>query len=359
MRKFIVLPLLVLLAACTERTAVGPDGDPGFVAAKGGTKGPPDKDKPPEPPPPANPAIAFNTYSPETGYCLRVMNDDGSNDARLICGSGVLSPSWSPEGGSLAFVKRWNNIEFPGEPELLRMDVTVDDDGVPVWSNQKVLATCAGDPAWSPVRVPALESKVVVAYPEAGYSENCHSNLLRYVTTNEVTNTNGTLYEADPGVRVSFPAWSPDAKKIAFVEVKKLPSGQNVWRINIISDLTAQMAIKVLDGPENLFTEIWDLDWSRGGDCLAFSAASAKKRRSKRHVYTLGLEAQPNSCNPGLTQIIEGGSGVAWSPDDKSLVVRSGGDLVKVNLENSSTETLRPGGFEQDWRRNPPLAPAQ
>ena len=36
MRKFIVLPLLVLLAACTERTAVGPDGDPGFVAAKGG-----------------------------------------------------------------------------------------------------------------------------------------------------------------------------------------------------------------------------------------------------------------------------------------------------------------------------------
>ena len=41
MRKFIVLPLLVLLAACTERTAVGPDGDPGFVAAKGGIPGPP------------------------------------------------------------------------------------------------------------------------------------------------------------------------------------------------------------------------------------------------------------------------------------------------------------------------------
>ena len=74
------------------------------------------------------------------------MNDDGSNDARLICGSGVLSPSWSPEGGSLAFVKRWNNIEFPGEPELLRMDVTVVDDGVPVLSNPEVLATCAGGP---------------------------------------------------------------------------------------------------------------------------------------------------------------------------------------------------------------------
>ena len=188
--------------------------------------------------------------------------------------------------------------------------------------------------------------------PKTGYSESCHSNLLRYVTTNGVTVTKGTLYAAaDPGVRVSFPAWSGDATKIAFVE-SQLLSGQNVWRINIL-DLALETVITVLDGPNYLFTEIWDLDWSRGGDCLAFSAASAKKRRSKRHVYTLGLEAQPNSCNPGLTQIIEGGSGVAWSPHDESLVVRSGGDLVKVNPMDSSTETLRPGGFEPDWRRNP------
>ncbi len=34
MRKFIVLPLLVLLAACTERTAVGPDGPDGPAFAK-------------------------------------------------------------------------------------------------------------------------------------------------------------------------------------------------------------------------------------------------------------------------------------------------------------------------------------
>ena len=124
-------------------------------------------EEPPEEPPVADPAIAFNTYGRETGYCLRVMNDDGSNDTRLICGSGVLSPSWSPDGGSFAFVKRWNDILVPGEPELWRMDIEVKD-GVPQITSASRLATCAGDPAWSPVDVPALESKVVVAYSEDG-----------------------------------------------------------------------------------------------------------------------------------------------------------------------------------------------
>lgn len=346
MRKFIVLPLLVLLAACTEHTTVGPDGDPGLVAAKGGTKGPPDKDKPPEEPPDpdADPAIAFNTYGRETGYCLRVMNDDGSNDTRLICGSGVLSPSWSPDGGSLAFVKRYDDIAGSGQPELWRMNVTVDVDGVPVWSDPKPLATCAGQPAWSPVAVGEVQ---VIAYAEAGYG--CQHNVLRYVTTDGNPPLGTLLYEAASGVWVSFPAWKGDATKIAFVETEFLDD-QNVWRIKIIHDLSTQTAVPVLDDPEHLFTEIWDLDWSRAGDCLAFSASSARKKRSKRHVYTLSV-GTTGPCASELTQIIEG-SGAAWSPDDESLVVKSGGDLVRVYLNDHRTETLRRGGFGPDWRRS-------
>ena len=348
MRKFIVLPLLVLLAACTERTAVGPDGDSGFVAAKGGTKGPP-KDEPPPPDEDAVPAIAFNTYGRETGYCLRVMNDDGSNDTRLICGSGVLSPSWSPDGGSFAFVKRWNDILVPGEPELWRMDIEVKD-GVPQITSASRLATCAGQPAWSPVPAPVAGVQVI-AYPEHGYSSKCRNNVLNYVTTDGGTPV--TLYTATVGVNVGFPAWSPDATKIAFVESRD-PDGSHGWRIQI-KDLSTLPITLVFDvaGELGEFWEIWDLDWSRGGDCLAFSAASAgNKRRSTRHVYTLRLsESDRNSCEPGLTQIIEG-SGVAWSPDDGSLVVTSGGELVRVSLSDYSTETLRKGGFHPDWRRS-------
>ena len=345
MRKFIVLPLLVLLAACTERTAVGPEGDPGFVAAKGGKKGPPTPEEPD-----ADPAIAFGTYDGRKngdGYCLRVMNDDGSNDTRLICGSGVLSPSWSPDGGSLAFVKRWY---VSGEYELWRMDVTADDHGVPVGSDTTLLATCAGQPAWSPVPAPVAGVQVI-AYPEHGYSSKCRNNVLNYVTTDGGTPV--TLYTATVGVNVGFPAWSPDATKIAFVESRD-PDGSHGWRIQI-KDLSTLPITLVFDGAGELgeFWEIWDLDWSRGGDCLAFSAASAgNKRRSTRHVYTLRLsESDRNSCEPGLTQIIEG-SGVAWSPDDGSLVVTSGGELVRVSLSDYSTETLRKGGFHPDWRRS-------
>ncbi|MCH7490429.1 MAG: hypothetical protein IID05_07010, partial [Gemmatimonadetes bacterium] len=166
--------------------------------------------------------------------------------------------------------------------------------------------------------------------------------------------TNDILYTAAQGVRVSFPAWKGDATKIAFVETEFLDD-QNVWRINILDLALETTVITVLDGPAYLFTEIWDLDWSRAGDCLAFSAGSASgKRRSSRHVYTLCdvSAVQGGSPGPVLTQIIEGGSGVAWSPDDLSLVVNSGGELVEVSLRDYSTETLRKGGFYLDWQRS-------
>ena len=353
MRKFIVLPLLVLLATCTEQTAVGPDGDPGFVAAKGGKKGPPTPEEPD-----ADPAIAFVTYDGRKkgdGYCLRVMNDDGSNDTRLICGSGsgVSSPSWSPDGGSLAFVKR-GDIAVPGEHELWRMDITGEVDGVPVWSDPERLATCAGQPAWSPV-----DEVQVIAYAEGGYS--CESNVLNYVTTDGGTPV--TLYTAAGGVRVSFPAWSPDATEIAFVELERLLSGQNVWRIKILHlpvPDTGPPTVDIVFEGEDQFTEIWDLDWSREGDRLAFTAWTAASGKGHvSHVYTLAVSQSDKGIWTGstLTQVIEGGFGVAWSPNDGSLVVKSGGDLVKVNLTDYAAETLRRGGFDPDWRRNPPPAP--
>ena len=356
MRKFIVLPLLVLLATCTEQTAVGPDGDAGFVAAKGGKKGPPTPEEPN-----ADPAIAFVTYDGRKkgdGYCLRVMNNDGSNDTRLICGSLVSYPSWSPDGRSLAF-ERTGTIG--GEHELWRMDITGDvDGGVPVWSEQGPLATCAGQPAWSPVN----NGVQVIAYIEASYSDNCHRNLLRYVTTGGGTPV--TLYTAAEGVSVSFPAWSPDASSIAFVELDK-GSGQNVWSIKILHlPVKDEPVVDIVFPGEDQFTEIWALDWSRSwkGDHLAFTAWTAASGKGHvSHVYTLAVSQPQGGTWEGgtLTQVIEGRFGVAWSPNDEFLVVKSGRDLVKVNLltDDYSTETLRPGGFEPDWRRrNPPPASA-
>lgn len=274
------------------------------------------------------------------------MNDDGSNDTRLICGSGggMILPSWSPDGTSLAFVNRETQYE------LWRMDVAVVD-GVPQVSIPPLkLATCAWDPAWSPVGVPSLGGKEVIAYQAIGQDENCRKDELRFVCADANDSCSGILHTTASGAAVRYPAWSPDATEIAFVEG---------WRIQIQDLSTDPWTVDKVFDSEGEFWEIWDLDWSRDGDCLTFSAASARsKRRSTRHVYTLSVsDAQPKSCEQGFTQIIEG-SGAAWSPDGGSLVVRISGDLVKINLTDYSTEMLRRGGFRADWRRHPPPLPA-
>ncbi len=362
MRKLAFIPLLALLAACTDRGPIGPgDQEAGdIVAAKGGIPGPPDKDKPPEEPPPAlpaDPAIAFNTYNAETGYCLRVMNDDGSNDTGLICGSGVLSPSWSPDGTSIAFTKRWYTAS--GHYELWRMDVRVVE-GVLVSSENGPLASPAGEPAWSPMKPPGFSSEII-AYPEAGFVDDVQRNFLRYICPEDGDDTcSGILYTAAEGVTVQFPAWSPDASSIAIVETETSESGPAVWRIKI-HDLNTTGAVTVFDGGDQ-FTEIWDLDWSRTGDRLAFAAgtASGKGRKGKgtQDVYTLGVsQGATGSWQRGtLTQVIEG-IGPSWSPHDAYLVVTSERNLVKINLiTDYATETLRQGGlsFNPDWRRDPP-----
>ena len=360
MRKLIVLPLLVLLAGCADQATVGPEGLDGgdVLAAKGGNHG-----KPPEEPPPANPdpAIAFNTYGRNTGYCVRVMNADGSNDTRLICGSGALYPSWSPpEGGSMsiAFTKRWGTIQNNGEYELWRLDATVVG-GVPQWSEVGPLATCAGEPAWSPGLVPALGVEVI-AYPEASYAENCRNNVLSYVPASGCGTepcAGALLHQAPLGVRVSAPTWSPDAASIAFiVQTPDETDPPGDWSIKILDIATPATSLVFPGGDQ--YREIWDLEWSRSngtGDRLAFSAAvpsgTGRKGRTTRYVYTLEVSRVGGSWTAGaLTQVIKG-TDAAWSPDNAKLLVNSGGDLVTVDLADYSTEMLRDGGFHPDWRR--------
>jgi len=94
--------------------------------------------------PPANPAIAYYTIGSQNRH-LKVMNEDGSNAVSVFQG-GVASPTWSPDGASLAF------DYLDG---VWAVDVAVVD-GTPRGSNLRVLmASCDNgnllcQPAWSP-----------------------------------------------------------------------------------------------------------------------------------------------------------------------------------------------------------------
>ncbi|KPK77108.1 MAG: hypothetical protein AMS25_16990 [Gemmatimonas sp. SM23_52] len=362
MRKIALISLLAFLVACADEAPVAPDQQHvgNVMAAKGGNK-------PPEAPSSADPAIAFFTYSREYEYSIRVMNEDGSNNTRLIWGDGVIDPSWkpgTPGEGSMAYTKRRGTES--GYYELWRMDVRVDG-GVLVAESSGPLAECAGEPAWSPVGVGWASGKEVIAYVEQGY--NCapgaHSNPtsyeLRYVCAEGDGTCGGTLHTALEGVRINYAAWSPDASGIAFVESGRI-GDENVWWIKILDLGTSPPTVSEVFTTEGTgLHEVWYLDWSRVGDRLAFSAhgmtAGGEKGKGKPKVrsYVYTLDVTPNGeggWTPGtLTQLIEG-SGVTWWPDDQYLVVSQAWDLLKVDAATGTiVATLSDCGAAPDMKR--------
>jgi hypothetical protein len=125
------------------------------TAGKGGKPKPP-----PQPPPPADPAILYTVN--EGGYDTQiwVMNDDGSNQTRLVSAAthGMVGggPSWAPDNQRIAF-NGWNSGSPPSSPYIWRLYVADLDttDGISainvrsIYRNPEVGAD-AGNPVWSP-----------------------------------------------------------------------------------------------------------------------------------------------------------------------------------------------------------------
>jgi Tol biopolymer transport system component len=275
--------------------------------------------KPPRPP--ADPAIAF-TASSGSGYVLRVMNVDGSNATTIYSlapGSSVNGVSWSPDGGSVAFIENWN---------LCRIDVSVVN-GVPVGSNRVVLAASGnGDsytmPAWSPdgdaIAFVHVQSHSLMAIPASGGMP-------------------ATLYTPPPATLIlNYPAWSPDGDFIAFWDD---PDGTGDNTFKLLERATGQVTTAF--GPAEFF--VWSLDWARTQDALVF----AGEVDGSRGVWRLGL------APGGEPQFIRAGSAASWSPDDSQIVIATSGGkpkLERLNLGSGEVASLG-SGLRPNWRRNP------
>lgn len=293
----------------------------GFVlAGKGGGK--PDK----EPPPPADPAIAFIGSTGPNNHIV-VMNADGSNQATVFSYNYIKQITMSPDGSAIAAQV---SVQRDGQyfHDLWRIDISIVD-GEPQGSEPIELVQDIGYcPAWSP-------QGDVIAFVRSAGSNN------QILTVPADGGDVEAIYTAPEGYRVHYPTWNSDGSRMAFTQGS---GGQGSLMILDLSDGSTTS----INLPEN--NGIGFLDWARTKDVLAFRYVSTG---GQQYIYTLDL----TETSPTPQMLLEDGSpdSPSWSPDDTQLVFeRTYKNARRVSVYDFSTgevDYLAKGRFP-DWSRH-------
>ncbi len=286
--------------------------------------------KKPEPPPSADPAIAYRV-----DYSIWVMNADGSNQAVVLDeaeypGFEVSgAPSWSPDGASLAFAGYYNT---DGTWGLFILDIAVVN-GVPQGSGFRQIVSDADcnschHPVWSPtgneiaaVRNPNFvgPKTIFVVSPEGGPVETIYS--LPYGT--------GTP---------RCPTWSSDGTRLAFWQA----ASQTIWSIKVLERASGIVTHTLLEGQ---FEGPGDLDWARQDvDTLAFPNGAEDPVRT----YTVDIDTEE------VTSLVDG-CFPTWSPDNSklALITTKGrrSSISSFDIASGELTQLARSGTFPDWKR--------
>ena len=269
----------------------------------------------------ATPDIAFVT-SREGAYSIYVMSADGDGESRLTEESGdddssaaelffQVDPSWSPDGGELAFAsKRSGNFDIfvvaADGSGTRRLTSSREDDSDPSWSpDGRRIAFQRGD-------TPDI------------YVMNADGSAARRVSD-------------DPAAE-SDPAWSPDGRWIAYQRRQPGTPVGELWLVR--PDGTRRHQLTRLNAAS------YEPAWSPDGKRIAFAS---RVEGQNFDLYTTGLDGKRVER---LTDTDEDEFEPAWSPDGSEIAFNRDGAIVVI--EDDGGERQLTDGESNDgspvWR---------
>jgi probable HAF family extracellular repeat protein len=264
----------------------------------------------PAPPPPLTAdTIAYSACRDEncTESALWTIRADGTHRWRIPVPG--LAPAWSPDGARIAATNVSSQVV------VMRPDGTAPRD---YWVGQD----WSGEPTWAPDG----RRLVCLAWwyeEEPDGSPGDEVTALYTLDTRTGKNTWLRVEVADP----SAPAWSPDGRRLAYVD-----SGI------VVLDLKTMRTRRIGDG--------FDPDWSPSGKTLAYSTghtiAAMKPDGSGRRtiVRSRDVVVQPSWSGDGSRLVYARFSAKTGKPVG----------LYVVRASGSGNHLLVEQGFEPDWR---------
>ena len=288
-----------------------------------------------------------------------IMNADGSGAAPLTrftnSGITVWELVWSPDGSKLAFVSPgafdgsdapnangtvnvWvMNADGTGAIPLTRLTVNVS--ALFIWTNAQLV--------WSP-------DSSKIAFLSAGALDGTNA-----LNTNEVfniwvaqadgTGTSPLTRLTASGAWQSYPAWSPDGTKIAFVAQRALDGSDapdlvmNLWTIN--ADGSGATPLTRFVNSHFLFYPAWSPDGAKlaFGSDQALDGNDAPNVNSTDNVWTINADGTGAFAVSRLTaSVVNAAVPMVWSPDGRQIAFPS-------TRAVDGTDAANPSGDSNVW----------
>ena len=257
---------------------------------------------------------------------IYVLSADGNDPKQLTNNRNDILPSWSPDGKQIAFLSlRPQDHELAVEQDLAGhwFLYVMNADGQ---DQRRVTKTPIGAIFhWSSDGSRFLFQSSYEDPSNKG-KDGTVSSAIYTISANGSRQTRLTPIQ---GID-SFPAWSPDGKRIAFCSNRA--GAMDIFVMNADGSGTSRVTADAAADTNPI--------WSPDGNRIAFTSY---RRQGDGSVYVVGADGR------GERWICDAGSPAAWSPDGNRILVASDGQITVIGTDGQHQRRLtRPNGRALD-----------